>query len=148
MFPFVEGRYISDNILLCQELFRNYHRKDGVPRCAFKIDFRKAYDTIEWDFLFHTLSIIRFPYKFIQWVKTCVTTHYSVSLNGELVSFFKRERGLRQGDPISPYLFVLSLEVLNLILSRTLKNDKDFKFHWRCDKYIITYICSCLAVLL
>ncbi|GJV38080.1 sodium/hydrogen exchanger 6 [Tanacetum coccineum] len=48
---FVSGRWISDNILLTQELMRNYHRKRGPPRCAFKVDIHKAYDTVDWGFL-------------------------------------------------------------------------------------------------
>lgn len=52
---FIPGRKISDNILLTQELMHNYHRQFGPPRCSFKVDIQKAYDTVEWDFLRHVL---------------------------------------------------------------------------------------------
>ena len=58
---FIKGRSITDNILLAQELLRNYHRKELSPRCAIKVDFRKAFDTIRWDFLLDLLDGFKFP---------------------------------------------------------------------------------------
>lgn len=58
---FIKGRSISDNILLAQELLRNYHRASGPPRCALKIDLEKAFDTVSWDFIFDTLAYHQFP---------------------------------------------------------------------------------------
>lgn len=55
---FVKGRRIGDNILLAQELFRNYHRDKGSPRCAIKVDLKKAYDTVQWDFINNVLKIV------------------------------------------------------------------------------------------
>ncbi|KAL0293690.1 UNVERIFIED_CONTAM: hypothetical protein Scaly_3136500 [Sesamum calycinum] len=82
---FVPGRLISDNILLAQELFSGYNQCRLPPRCALKVDLRKAYDTVEWDFLFATLRMFGFPAVFIGWIKECVTSaHYSVVVNGVL----------------------------------------------------------------
>ncbi|KAL0295900.1 UNVERIFIED_CONTAM: Retrovirus-related Pol polyprotein from type-2 retrotransposable element R2DM [Sesamum angustifolium] len=94
------------------------------PRCALKVDLRKAYDTVEWDFLFATLRLFGFPAVFIRWIEECVTSaHYSVVVNGGVHGFFAGARGLRQGDPMSPYLFVLVMEVLQMILQQFIDQD-------------------------
>ncbi|MFS7946370.1 putative RNA-directed DNA polymerase [Helianthus anomalus] len=131
---FIPGRKISDNILLTQELMHNYHLNRGPPRCAFKIDIQKAYDTVSWQFLESILHTFGFHHKMVNWIMTCVTTvSYSLSINGELHGYFAGKRGLRQGDPMSPYLFTLVMEVLTLLLHQT-SSHTSFKFHARCSK--------------
>ncbi|KAL0393190.1 UNVERIFIED_CONTAM: hypothetical protein Sradi_2541800 [Sesamum radiatum] len=66
---FVPGRLISDNVLLAQELFSGYNQCRLPPRCALKVDLRKTYDTVEWDFLFATLRMFGFPVVFIRWIE-------------------------------------------------------------------------------
>ncbi|KAL0294627.1 UNVERIFIED_CONTAM: Retrovirus-related Pol polyprotein from type-2 retrotransposable element R2DM [Sesamum angustifolium] len=132
---FVPGRLISDNVLLAQELFSGYNQCRLPPRCALKVDLRKAYDTVEWDFLFATLRLFGFPAVFIRWIEECVTSaHYSVVVNGGVHGFFAGARGLRQGDPMSPYLFVLVMEVLQMILQQFIDQDGQFLYHWRCTE--------------
>ncbi|KAK4382666.1 Transposon TX1 uncharacterized protein [Sesamum angolense] len=122
---FVPGRSISDNVLLAQELFSGYNQCRLPPRCALKVDLRKAYDTVEWDFLLATLQLFGFPPTFNKWIEECVTSpHFSLYLNGEVHGFFAGARGLRQGDPVSPYLFVLVMEVLHLILLQVIEQDE------------------------
>lgn len=129
---FIKDRSIVDNIHLAQELFRKYNRKRISPRCILKVDLQKAFDTINWDFLEETMQFMKFPYTFITWVMECVcSTTYSVLVNGHLHGFFKGNRGLRQGDPLSPYLFTICIEML----SRLLKNGTAspyFNFHPKC----------------
>ncbi|KAL0302796.1 UNVERIFIED_CONTAM: hypothetical protein Sangu_3077600 [Sesamum angustifolium] len=71
---FVPGRSIGDNILLAQEMFTGYNRQGLPKRCALKVDLRKAYDTVEWDFLIAVLQLFGFPNIFVGWIEECVTT--------------------------------------------------------------------------
>ncbi|KAL0439685.1 UNVERIFIED_CONTAM: LINE-1 retrotransposable element O protein [Sesamum latifolium] len=113
---------------------KGYNQQHLPPRCALKVDIRKAYDTVEWDFLSAALKLFGFPPLFISWIEECVTTpSFLVCLNGPLHGFFRGSRGLRQGDPMSPYLFVLVMEVLNLILQQIIDQDGGFSYHWRCE---------------
>ncbi|XP_021979867.1 uncharacterized protein LOC110875989 [Helianthus annuus] len=76
---------------------------------------------------------IGFHQKMVKWIMTCVTTvSYSVSINGNLHGYFKGKRGLRQGDPMSPYLFTLIMEVLSLLLRQAANNS--YKYHALCAK--------------
>ncbi|KAL0401945.1 UNVERIFIED_CONTAM: LINE-1 reverse transcriptase [Sesamum latifolium] len=132
---FVPGRSIGDNILLAQELFYGYNQQHLPPRCALKVDLRKAYDTVEWDFLRAVLILFGFPEQFILWIIECVTTpSFSVCLNGSPHGYFRGARGLRQGDPMSPYLFVLVMEVLTLLLRQIIDQDGGFSYHWKCGE--------------
>ncbi|XP_019240181.1 PREDICTED: uncharacterized protein LOC109220175 [Nicotiana attenuata] len=116
------------------ELVKGYGRKGITPRCMLKIDVRKAYDSIEWPYVEQVLQCLQFPAKFIRWIMCCISTvSYSVLLNGEPLPPFPAKKGLRQGNPLSPFLFVLAMEYL----SRSLKGvceDKKFKFHPRCKR--------------
>ncbi|KAJ6925333.1 hypothetical protein NC651_009871 [Populus alba x Populus x berolinensis] len=137
---FVPGRQISDNILLTQELMHNYHLDRGPARCALKVDLRKAFDTISWDFIIKGLKAIGIPDCMVGWIKACISSAtFSISLNGELHGFFPSSRGLRQGDPLSPYLFVLGMEGLGGLL-KIASMDSRFRFHWRCKKNAITHL--------
>ena len=128
---FVQGRRISDNIFLSQELMRGYHRNSLTPKCAMKVDIMKAYDTVRWEFIIDTFTAMAFPPCMITWIKACITSpSFSVCINGSLQWDFNGARGVRQGDPMSPYLFVVAMEVLARILAEKSRNPL-FKFHWR-----------------
>ncbi|KAL0288762.1 UNVERIFIED_CONTAM: putative ribonuclease H protein [Sesamum radiatum] len=139
---FVPGRSIGDNILLAQEMFSGYNRQGLPMRCALKVDLRKAYDTVEWDFLSAVLHLFGFPDIFIGWIEECVSTPmFSVCINGNPHGFFKGSRGLRQGDPMSPFLFVLIMEVLQLMLQQLIDQNEGFSFHWRCKEIGLFQLC-------
>ncbi|XP_074300543.1 uncharacterized protein LOC141631821 [Silene latifolia] len=87
---FIQGRSIMENILICQDIIRLYERKAVSPRCLFKMDLQKAYDTVEWEFLDQMLSALNFPEQFKGWIMQCVTTaSYSLNLNDDLLLFCK-----------------------------------------------------------
>ncbi|KAL0327825.1 UNVERIFIED_CONTAM: hypothetical protein Sangu_1860500 [Sesamum angustifolium] len=91
---FVSGRSIGDNILLAQEMFSGYNRQGLPMRCALKVDLRKAYDTVEWDFLSAVLLLFGFPDIFIGWIEECVTTPMlSVCINGKPHGFSRAPGG-------------------------------------------------------
>nr|GEV15528.1 hypothetical protein [Tanacetum cinerariifolium] len=139
---FVSGRRISNNILLIQELMHNYHLDRGIPRCAFKVDIQKAYDAVDWNFLRNVLGGFGFHTRIIGWIMECVTsTSFSISINGCLHGYFKGKRGLRQGDPISLYLFTLIMEVLTLMLHRRVRISNTFTYHWYCANLNIIKLC-------
>ncbi|KAL0405942.1 UNVERIFIED_CONTAM: hypothetical protein Slati_3908100 [Sesamum latifolium] len=104
---FVPGWSIGDNILLAQELFHGYNQQHLPPRCALKVDLRKAYDTVEWDFLSSTLMLFGFLAQFISWIEECVTTpSFSVCLNGSPHGYFRGARTATLGSyvpiPVCP----------------------------------------------
>ncbi|XP_074314506.1 uncharacterized protein LOC141649720 [Silene latifolia] len=93
---FIQGRSILENILICQDLVRLYNRSNVSPRCIFKLDLQKAYDSIEWKFMDQMLAALAFPIKFRKMLMLCVTTTtFSLSLNEANFGYFKGRRGLR-----------------------------------------------------
>ena len=93
---FLEGRLMTDNIHLLQELLRNYERKRTSPRCLMKIDFKKAFDSVQLPFLCQLLLLLGFPSRFVQLVMQCVeTASYSVAVNGSIYGFFPGKNGVR-----------------------------------------------------
>ncbi|KAK6143157.1 hypothetical protein DH2020_023505 [Rehmannia glutinosa] len=137
---FISGRNITDNIFLAQEIIRNYARVRISPRCAIKVDLKKAYDTISWSFLEQVLNGLGFPPIFISWVMECVSSaSYSICINGSIQGKFPGKRGLRQGDPMSPALFLLCMEYLSRLL-KVRTNTLKFKYHPRCEALKITHL--------
>ncbi|XP_019241615.1 PREDICTED: uncharacterized protein LOC109221601 [Nicotiana attenuata] len=137
---FIPGRRIADNIILAHELVKAYTRKNISDRCMIKIDLQKAYDSVEWSFLEQVLIELGFPMRFVVWIMECVpTVNYTIMLNGESTPPFDVAKGLRQGDPIFPFLFAIVMEYLSRSLNN-LKEVKCFRFHPRCAKLGITHL--------
>ncbi|KAE8668369.1 hypothetical protein F3Y22_tig00112343pilonHSYRG00209 [Hibiscus syriacus] len=132
---------IMDKDFISAEVVKGYSRKSLSPRCAIKIDLQKAFDSVNWDFLLAVLEAMGLPDKFCNWIKVCITIPmYSVSLNGSLVGYFKGARGIRQGDPLSPYLFVLVMNVLSSLLNIAARKGI-FRFHPKCKRIQLTHLC-------
>lgn len=103
-----------------------------------KVDIRKAYDSVMWDFLTDLLIAYKFPQRFLEWLVPCIhTVSYLLVLNGEATEWFNGKQGLRQGDPLSPLIFELVMEYLSRMLS-LMANDAQFRFHPLCKSHRLT----------
>lgn len=118
---FIPGRLIIDNIMVAYELLHTMHsRKKGREGCmAIKLDMSKPYDRVEWEFLEAMLVTLGFGAHWVKLLMTCVkSVSYAVMVNGVPGKVIFPTRGLRQGDPLSPYLFLLCAEGLSNLLQQ------------------------------
>lgn len=119
---FIPNRYGSDNIRRLVNL-QHYVYDSTDPSIALSLDAAKAFDCVEWDYLFRTLAKFGFGNNFITWMRTLYDTpNACVLTNGLISDLFHLQRSTRQGCPLSPGLFVLALEPL----AQKLRNHKDF----------------------
>lgn len=91
---------------------------------------------MHWNFLLNILTALNFPGVFINWIITFVTSpRYSIVINGGLEGYFRGEKGIREGDPLSPYLFVIVMNVLSSFLDLAAENEIcsrwGFNWFWR-----------------
>ena len=101
-----------------------YTTVQNIPGILLSLDFRKAFDSLEWPFIMKTLDYFNFGTELKKWVSTFYTNIESAVLNnGFATDWFKPSRGVRQGCPLSPYLFILSAE----ILAHKIRQDPEFK---------------------
>ena len=120
---FVTGRQILDASLIANEVIDSWQkRKEKGLIC--KLDIEKAYDSINWKFLLKVLQKMGFGFKWLGWMWSCLfSAKFSVLVNGVSAGFFPSTKGIRQGDPLYPYLFVMGMEVLDVLIRRAMEGE-------------------------
>lgn len=122
---FLQGRSILDSVVVLNELVEET-KATKRGRIFFKADLAKAYDTISWSYLLSMLKLLNFPEKGIGWMKECISTaSANVLVNGSPSGEFNLERGIRQGDPLSPFLFLVPTEGLNFLYEESVSRGDD-----------------------
>ena len=120
---FLEKRFIGQNIASILEIIDHCEDND-LAAVLISIDFEKAFDKLDWDFLWKAMSFFKIPENIISWVKTLYSGSNScVTNNGHMSNYFKMGRGVRQGCPLSPYLFIIAAEVLAM----SIRQNNDIK---------------------
>ncbi|XP_058741725.1 uncharacterized protein LOC131614114 [Vicia villosa] len=119
---FIPGRHMIDGVLVANELV-DYSLKEGKDCLLFKVDFEKAYDKVSWNFFRYMMRRMGFGDRWMKWMEALVfSSKISVLVNGSPTREFGVERGLRQGDPISPFLFVIVAEGLKCLINKAVDN--------------------------
>lgn len=138
---FVKDRLLLENTILAWEIVNGYHKAQGPKRIVIKVDIAKAFDTLSWDFLFNCLKSLDLPDQYLRWLQACIcTTNFTIGYNGMVHGYFKGKRGLRQGNPLSPYLFIIPMNNLSLMLNKATEEGK-FNYHHHCDVAKLTHLC-------
>ena len=130
---YVKGRFIGEAATSIMDVM-DYTKKQNIPRILLFIDFEKAFDSIDWEFMIKCLDVFGFGPSLKGWIETFYKNISSCVINnGMCTSHFEIQRGVRQGDPMSPYLFIIVAEVLSTSIRTTsiqgIKKEKEeFKF--------------------
>ena len=136
---FISGRFIGENIRLIYDILFET-KKQEIPGLILSIDFQQAFDSVSWKFIHKTLDYFNFGPSIKRWIEIFQNGSESCILqNGHMTEYFSLQRGCRQGDPISPYIFILCAEVLSHMIRKhngikgIVLNDKEYKLSQYAD---------------
>ncbi|CAL0303504.1 unnamed protein product [Lupinus luteus] len=138
---FIQGRFIMDGVLIANEVIDQARKSKEGDCFIFKVDFEKAYDSVNWIFLLYMMERMGFCFKWRNWIKSCLQSNFvSVLVNGSPTREFTMNCGLRQGDPIAPFLFLIVAEGLAGIMDSAVAK-KIFKgYQVGRDKVIVYHL--------
>ena len=109
---YIKGRYIGNNVRLLSDII-DLSEKEDIPGALLTLDFEKAFDSLEWEFMLETLKLFNFGPNFIHWIKVLYKNAYlTIKNNGWLSRKVYMSRGIHQGCPISALIFILAVEIL------------------------------------
>nr|GEV13563.1 RNA-directed DNA polymerase, eukaryota [Tanacetum cinerariifolium] len=167
---FIAGSQILDGPFILNEVLQ-WCKIKTKQSLIFKVDFEKEYDSVRWDFLNDMKKNLDLVKNSVSGFKATLDLRQGQDLNSKKASWVnwkkvlapkekgsldvsslyalnKGMRGLRKGDPLSPYLFTLIMEVLNLVLIREIKKNPSFRYHWLCKEVKLTHLCFAYDLLL
>ncbi|KAL5545374.1 hypothetical protein UlMin_005061, partial [Ulmus minor] len=137
---FVHNRQILDVVLVATEAVEDYRKrkKRGV---IFKVDFEKAYDHVNWDFLDLVLEKKGFGARWRTWMRGCISSaNFSIMINGKPRGRFGASRGLRQGDPLSPFLFILVADILGRMMDKAVSIGEVKGFKVGREEVVVSHL--------
>jgi hypothetical protein len=118
---FIKGRNLVDGVLIMNELV-DWAKKTKKECLIFKVDFEKAYDSVEWSFLEYMLYRCGFCEKWVGWIRSCVFAgNLSVLVNGSPTGEINIQRCLKQGDPLAPFLFLIAVEGFSGVMRKAVE---------------------------
>jgi hypothetical protein len=123
---FVLGRMIMNNALLSFECIRHIKQENDptISLCAYKLDLSKSYDRVDWSFLKQVMKKLGFSHRFVDWITMGVTSvRYCVKVNETLLDSLAPSRGLHQGDPLSPFLFLFIADGISYLMKKSINEN-------------------------
>ncbi|PKU64267.1 Putative ribonuclease H protein [Dendrobium catenatum] len=122
---FIKNRIATDNILLASEILLDFKLSAKMKLLCAKLDIRKAFDSVSRDFILVRMKQKGFPPQFINWIKVCISDiHFSICIDGALEGYFHSSSGIRQGCPLSPYLFCIAMDAFSCMIDNPSSNDR------------------------
>lgn len=127
---FLKSRLACDKTILIREILNHINKSKGVTgNVMLKIDLEKSFAHIEWSFVYHALLFFKFPPKITNHIMNCISTsNIAILINGTKTNYFSPSRCIYQGDPMSPYIFILCMKILSTYINHqvVLKNWDPF----------------------
>lgn len=139
---FIQGKYMLDRVLVMNKLVDLAKRKKN-DYLVFKVDFEKAYSCVVWDYLRDFMGRMGFTHRWISWMEACVySSSLSIMVYGSPTKDFQVKRGLHQGDPLSPFMFLFVDEGLTSLMHNMLQLEllQPFKASYKVNLNLLQFV--------